>query len=247
MLNHEVYLFNTYRKKILPFNEFIGLMAIMMSLVALSIDSILPALESIGQSMGNINRNNNQFMVTFFMIGLALGQLVFGPWSDSIGRRKAMLVGYTIFFLGSVLSIFSTDYNTMLFSRFLQGIGVSAPRVLSMAIIRDLFQGRAMARVMSFVAMIFVFVPMLAPIMGQAVLTIFNWRAIFIFTGMFGIVSLSWYLLRQDETLNPDNKTPFTWSRIKEGLHAVFGNRIVIGYTLTSGLIFGAFLFFLSS
>jgi DHA1 family bicyclomycin/chloramphenicol resistance-like MFS transporter len=240
-------LFNKYRKKTLPFNEFIGLIAMMMSLVALSIDSILPALESIGQSMGNLNSNNNQFMVTFFMIGLACGQLIFGPWSDAIGRRKAMLAGFSIFFIGSVLSIFSTDYNTILLSRFLQGIGVSAPRVLSTAIVRDLFQGRAMARVMSFVTMIFVFVPMLAPMMGQAILTMFNWRAIFIFTGVFGIISLSWYLLRQGETLKPENKTRFTWLRIKEGFYAVFGNRIVIGYTFTSGLIFGAFLFFLSS
>lgn len=247
MRNTEVYLFNKYRKKILPFNEFIGLMAMMMSLVALSIDTILPALEFIGQSMGNTNSNNNQFMITFFMIGLACGQIFFGPWSDSIGRRKAMLVGYSIFFIGSVLSIFSTDYNTILFSRFLQGIGVSAPRVLSMAIVRDLFQGRAMARVMSFVTMIFIFVPMLAPMMGQAILTMFNWRAIFIFTGLFGITSLTWYLLRQDETLNPDDRTNFTWPRVKQGINAVFSNRTVIGYTLASGLMFGPFLFFLSS
>ncbi|WP_426358216.1 multidrug effflux MFS transporter [Pseudocolwellia sp. HL-MZ19] len=238
---------NQYRKQTLPFKEFIALMAMMMSLVALSIDSILPALESIGASMGNTNSNDNQFMIAFFMVGLACGQLVFGPWSDSVGRRKAMLVGLSIFFIGSLLAIYSTDYNTILFSRFLQGIGVSAPRVLSMTIIRDLFQGRPMAKVMSFVSMIFVFVPMLAPMMGQAILTLFNWRAIFIFTGLFGFVLLSWYLIRQAETLNPTDRTNFTWGRVKKGLTAVFKDRVVIGYTLASGLIFGPFLFFLSS
>jgi len=240
-------LLNQYRKRTLPFNEFIGLVAIMMSLVALSIDSILPALELIGQSMGNKNSNNNQFMITFFMIGLAFGQLFFGPWSDSVGRRKAMLIGYSIFFIGTIMAIFSTDYTTILLSRLLQGIGASAPKVLSTAIVRDLFKGRSMARVMSFVMMIFVFIPMLAPIAGQTVLTMFNWRAIFIFTGLFGIISVSWYLLRQDETLKPEDKTPFTWLRVKEGMNAVFGNRIVIGYTFSSGGIFGGFLFFLSS
>ena len=238
---------NQYQKQTLPFKEFIGLMAMMMSLVALSIDSILPALESIGTSMGNTNSNDNQLMIAFFMVGLACGQLVFGPWSDSVGRRKAMLVGLSIFFTGSVLAIYSTDYNTILFSRFLQGIGVSAPRVLSMTIIRDLFQGRPMAKVMSFVSMIFVFVPMLAPMMGQAVLTLFNWRAIFIFIGLFGLILLSWYLIRQAETLDPNDRTDFTWHRVKQGLNAVFKNPVVIGYTLASGFIFGPFLFFLSS
>jgi DHA1 family bicyclomycin/chloramphenicol resistance-like MFS transporter len=164
-----------------------------------------------------------------------------------VGRRKAMLVGLSIFFTGSVLAIYSTDYNTILFSRFLQGIGVSAPRVLSMTIIRDLFQGRPMAKVMSFVSMIFVFVPMLAPMMGQAVLTLFNWRAIFIFIGLFGLILLSWYLIRQAETLDPNDRTDFTWHRVKQGLNAVFKNPVVIGYTLASGFIFGPFLFFLSS
>lgn len=238
---------NKYRKNTLPFNEFIGLMALMMSLVALSIDSILPALESIGRSMGNTNTNDNQFMISIFMMGLACGQLFFGPWSDSVGRRKAMLVGYCLFFIGSIMAIFSTEYDTLLFSRFLQGVGVSSARVLSMAIVRDLFQGRTMAKVMSFIAMIFVFVPMLAPIVGQGVLVMFDWRGIFIVTGLVGITSLSWYLLRQGETLNPENRTDFTFTRMKEGLKAVLGNKQVIGYTITSGVISGPFLFFLSS
>ena len=163
-------------------------MALMMSLVALSIDSLLPALDSIGQSMGNVNTNDNQLMIAFLFIGLGIGQLLFGPLSDSIGRRKSMLIGYSIFFIGSLLTITATDYNTMLASRFLQGFGVAAPRVLSTAIVRDLYQGRVMAKVMSFVMMLFILVPMLAPIIGQAILTTFNWQGIFIFTALVGVV-----------------------------------------------------------
>jgi len=222
-------------------------MAMMMSLVALSIDSILPALESIGSSMGNINSNDNQLMIAVFMIGLASGQLFFGPWSDYVGRRKSISVGLLIFFIGTFMSFYATDYSTILFSRFLQGIGVSAPKVVSTAIIRDIFEGRTMAKVMSFITMVFVFVPMLAPIMGQAVLNTFNWRAIFMFNGLCGVVLLSWYLLRQAETLDPADKTKFNVERVKQGFSAVFKNRIVIGYTLVSGLVFGPFLFFLSS
>ncbi|XPF94087.1 multidrug effflux MFS transporter [Colwellia sp. RE-S-Sl-9] len=236
-----------FQKHTLPFKEFIGLMALMMSLVAISIDSILPALESVGNAMGNTNSNDNQLMIAFLFIGLAFGQFLFGPLSDSIGRRKSMLIGYSIFFLGSLLAIISNDYHTMLFSRLLQGFGVAAPRVLSTAIVRDLYNGRLMAKVMSFIMMIFILVPMLAPIIGQAILMVFNWQAIFIFTGLVGLVSLLWYLLRQGETLSTDNRTDFTWVRVKQSAYTVFTNRKVIGYVVASGFMSGPFVFFLSS
>lgn len=222
-------------------------MALMMSLVALSIDSLLPALDSIGQSMGNVNTNDNQLMIAFLFIGLGIGQLLFGPLSDSIGRRKSMLIGYSIFFIGSLLTITATDYNTMLASRFLQGFGVAAPRVLSTAIVRDLYQGRVMAKVMSFVMMLFILVPMLAPIIGQAILTTFNWQGIFIFTALVGVVSLSWYLVRQGETLAVENRTQFTWIRLKLSFRIIFCDRKVIGYIICSGIISGPFVFYLSS
>lgn len=236
-----------YRKHTLPFKEFITMMALMMSLVALSIDSILPALDSIGQSMGNTNTNDNQLMVTFLFIGLGIGQLLFGPLSDSIGRRRAMLIGYSIFFIGSVLTITATDYDTMLASRLLQGFGVAAPRVVSTAIVRDLYQGRTMAKVMSFIVMIFILVPMLAPIIGQAILMVFNWQGIFVFTALVGVISLCWYLLRQGETLNVEDRTRFTWLRVKQSLNIIFCDRKVIGYIVASGIISGPFVFYLSS
>lgn len=223
------------------------MMALMMSLVALSIDSILPALDSIGQSMGNTNTNDNQLMVTFLFIGLGIGQLLFGPLSDSIGRRRAMLIGYSIFFIGSVLTITATDYDTMLASRLLQGFGVAAPRVVSTAIVRDLYQGRTMAKVMSFIVMIFILVPMLAPIIGQAILMVFNWQGIFVFTALVGVISLCWYLLRQGETLNVEDRTRFTWLRVKQSLNIIFCDRKVIGYIVASGIISGPFVFYLSS
>lgn len=236
-----------YRNNTLPFNEFIGLMAMVMSLVALSIDSILPALSSVGESMGNSDPNDNQLVISFLLFGLACGQLIFGPWSDAIGRRKAMLAGYSVFFVGTILALTANDFNTLLLSRFLQGFGLSAPKVLSMAIVRDLYQGRVMAKVMSFIAMIFIFVPMLAPIVGQGILMMFNWQAVFVFTGLVGIISLSWYLLRQGETHPIENRKAFNWQRLKLALVAIFNDRRVIGYVICSGVISAPFLFYLSS
>ena len=231
----------------LPFKEFISLMALMMSIVALSIDAVLPALESIGDSMGVTNANDNQFLIGSVFIGMAFGQLLFGPLSDSIGRRRSMLMGYSVFFFGSLLTIVANDFDSILLGRFLQGFGVAAPRVLTTAIVRDLYEGRAMARVMSFVMMIFILVPMLAPIFGQIILTLANWQAIFVVIALFGFVTLIWYLLRQGETLAAEDRADFTGSRTMHALKTIVTNRAAFGYTIATGIVTGPFIFYLSS
>jgi MFS transporter, DHA1 family, multidrug resistance protein len=152
-----------------------------------------------------------------------------------------------VFFIGSLLAINTNDFDTMLISRFLQGFGLAAPRVLSIAIVRDLYEGRAMARVMSFVMMIFVLVPILAPIFGQLILTMANWQAIFVVIALTGLISLGWYLLRQGETLAAEDQADFTFARTSYALQVIFTNRTAIGYTIAAGLIFGPFIFYLSS
>ena len=238
---------NRYPQHTLPFKEFIALMALMMSIVALSIDAVLPALESIGDSLGVTNGNDNQLLIGSLFIGMAFGQLLFGPLSDSVGRRRSMIMGYLVFFAGSLIALIANDYDTMLFSRFLQGFGIAAPKVLSTAIVRDLYEGRAMARVMSFVMMIFILVPMLAPIFGQLILTMANWRSIFVAIALIGLISLVWYLLRQGETLAPEDQADFTVSRTMDALKFILSNRPSFGYTIASGIISGPFIFYLSS
>lgn len=223
------------------------MMALMMSIVALSIDALLPALESIGYSMGVSNANDNQLLIGILFIGLAFGQLLFGPLSDSVGRRRSMMMGFLIFFIGSLLALNANDFDTMLISRFLQGFGLAAPRVLSTAIIRDLYEGRAMARVMSFVMMIFVLVPILAPIFGQLILMMANWQTIFVVIALTGMISLGWYILRQGETLAAEDQADFTFARTAHALQVIFSNRAAIGYTIAAGLVFGPFIFYLSS
>ena len=133
------------------FAEFVALMAMMMSLVALSIDAMLPALPAIGTDLGVVDANDNQLIVSLLFLGLAGGQLIYGPLSDSIGRKPAVYLGFALFFIGSAMCALASGLQVMLAGRCLQGLGLAAPRTVCLAIVRDQFQGRAMARVMSFI------------------------------------------------------------------------------------------------
>lgn len=236
-----------FLKQTLPFKEFIAMMALNMSVLALSIDAVLPALASMGQALGVVNANDNQMLIGALFVGMAFGQLLFGPLSDSIGRRRSMLAGYAVFFLGSLLSLLAIDFSHMLLGRLLQGFGLAAPRVLSITIIRDLYQGRAMARVVSFVMMIFILVPMVAPIFGQVILNAASWEAIFVAIGWIGFTAFIWYWLRQGETLAAEDQADFTLHRTITALRLIFSNRVSVGYTLAAGLVTGPFIFYLSS
>ncbi|NJN84891.1 MAG: multidrug effflux MFS transporter [Caldilineaceae bacterium] len=231
----------------LGFGEFVALMALMMSLVAMSIDIMLPALAQIGADLGVQSDNANQLVVTMIFLGLAIGQLIYGPLSDSTGRKVAIYAGYVIFIAGSLLSIFALSFPMMLLGRLLQGMGVAAPRSVSVALIRDQYEGRAMAQVMSFIMVIFILVPIIAPTIGQAILWIADWRAIFVFLLVMAMISLIWFALRQPETLPDERRAPLSAGRILRGLGEVMGTRIALGYTLMAGLISGAFQGYLSS
>ena len=141
----------------LGFGEFVALMALMMSLVAMSIDSMLPALADIGNDLGVARENANQLIVTMIFLGLATGQLLYGPLSDSVGRKPAIYLGYGVFIVGTLLSIFALNFPMMLVGRLLQGIGVAAPRSVSVALIRDQYEGHGQSQ-SKIVAAYFVFI-----------------------------------------------------------------------------------------
>ncbi|MDQ5767319.1 multidrug effflux MFS transporter [Thiothrix subterranea] len=229
------------------FGEFAALIAMLTSLTALAIDAMLPALVTIGRELGVQHDNDAQLILTTLFLGLALGQVFFGPLSDATGRKPLMYVGLGIFMLGSLLSMFAQDFSHMLIGRFLQGVGASAPRVLTMALVRDCYSGRAMARVMSFTMSIFILVPMIAPSLGQGILLVAGWRSIFT---LFFVLALSvavWFWWRMPETLATDKRRAFRFGEFWQGLKEVVSNRISMTYTLTTGIVFGAFLGYLSS
>ena len=229
------------------FAEFVVLMALIISLVALSIDAMLPALPEIATELAFERPNDSQFIISMLFVGMGFGQIVFGPLSDSIGRKPAINIGFVVFIFGCLVSIFARDFNDMMLGRLLQGLGAAGPRVVATALVRDCYEGREMARVMSFVMTIFILVPVIAPAIGQIIITYSDWHSIFILFLVLAFVALTWFSIRQPETLPKDRRIRFSVTRMISDIKAIVSIPAAIGYTVTMGLIFGAFVGYLSS
>jgi len=222
-------------------------MAMLTSLVALSIDAVLPALPAIGGDLGVVRDNDNQLVISLLFLGFAVGQMIYGPLSDSTGRKPAAYVGLGLFIGGSVLSMMAWSFRAVLLGRFLQGVGVAGPRTITLALVRDQYAGREMARVMSFVMAIFILVPVVAPTIGQTIMLLAGWRAIFGAYLAMALVTTVWFVWRQPETLPPARRMPLSAERLARAVLEVFRSRIAVGYTVAAGLVFGSFLGYLNS
>lgn len=227
--------------------EFVVMLALLISLVALSIDAMLPALSEIGRDLGVAQANDSQLVVTFLFVGLMIGQLIYGPLSDSIGRKRAIYAGLALYMSGCVLSTMAWNFEVMLAGRVLQGLGAAASRIVTIALVRDQYSGRAMARIMSLVMSVFIIVPALAPLLGQAILLVASWRAIFGMLLTLSAIGFVWFALRQPETLAPENRKPFSLAVILRSVLEILRNRQSLGYMVSAGLVFGAFIGYLSS
>jgi len=227
--------------------EFVALMASLMSIVALSIDALLPALPQIGEAIGITNASNKQLLITMIFLGLGFGQLLLGPLSDSFGRKSIIYVGFIIFIIGSLLCLMTKSLNVMVIGRILQGVGLSAPRSISLSMIRDEFSGDYMAKIISIVVMFFLLIPIIAPSLGLFLLNLFNWQSIFYFNLAFGIIVMTWFWLRQPETLNKKKRIKFSYRLFIDGTIEFFKHKDAIAYTLISGFITGSFMVYLST
>ncbi len=227
--------------------EFIVLMASLMSLVALSIDALLPALSAIGTDIGIQVSNDNQLLITMIFLGLGFGQLISGPISDSFGRKPVIYFGFILFVIASFICTSAQSLEMMIFGRILQGIGLSAPRTISIAMIRDSYSGDYMARIMSFVVVIFILAPIVAPAMGKLILDNSNWQMIFFSQLIFGVLVMFWLWKRQPETLKPEHKKALTLQLFIEGTKEFLKHKSAIVFTLISGFITGSFIVYLSA
>ncbi|MGU9962160.1 MAG: multidrug effflux MFS transporter [Candidatus Puniceispirillales bacterium WSBS_2018_MAG_OTU23] len=235
------------KKTPLSLPEFIIILTMMISIVALSIDIMLPALALIGDDLGAKDVNDTQLIISVMFGGFALGQLFVGGLADGLGRKPVIYGGYLIFFIGCLVSIFAETMTAMLIGRFLQGIGAAAPRVVSTSLVRDLYSGREMARIMSFILAAFILIPVIAPLVGQGLIMVFPWQSTFILTLVLGVVVAVWFGVRQPETLPPSKRRGLSVLSLINGLLIVIKNRVVMGYTLALGFISGAFISYLGA
>lgn len=231
----------------LAFGEFVALIASMMALTALGINSMLPALPSIGNSLHVIEPNTRQYVFTAFLGGLAVALLVYGPLADRYGRRRVLAVALVTYVVTSILCAISGSFTLLLISRAAMGTGAAGARVTTVALVRDCYAGRSMARVMSLATIIFMAAPIVAPVFGQTVLLIGTWRLIFWGTATAGLLVLSWFLLRMPETLAEDARQPLSPGRIVRDYGLVVSDRCSVGYSLAAACVSGGIFGFIGS
>jgi len=227
--------------------EFILLVAFLNALVAMSIDTMLPAIGVIAQDLGAADPNNRQFIITALFGGMTVGTLIYGPASDSVGRKPAIFVGLVIFAAGALICFFATSFPTMLAGRFIQGLGAASPRFVSTAMVRDGLAGSAMARVMSFVMTVFMLVPILAPSIGQLVLFFFHWRVIFGGFFVAALIAGLWLAFRQEETLPVERRRPYSISALLASGKEALRHPVTLGYTLATGCVFSGLISYLGT
>lgn len=231
----------------LRFGEFVALMALMMSSVAFSIDAMLPALPTIGTQLSPDAPQKAQLVITSFVLGMGLGTLICGPVSDAYGRKSVLLVGITAYIAGAVLAMQAQSIDGLLAARFLQGLGAAAPRVVATAMVRDLYEGRAMARVTSIIMTLFILVPALAPSIGAVIIWLADWRAVFLAFVAFGVIGAAWLMLRQPESLPPERRRALSLRNIWHAIREITTTPAVMIYVVTLVFAFAPLFAWLSN
>ena len=223
--------------------EFIALTAMLFATIAFSIDSMLPALPQIAQELVPEAPNSAQLILTSFVLGMGIGTLFTGPLSDAFGRKTTIMAGAALYSLAAMAAYFAPTLETLLLARLLQGLGAAGPRVVTLAMVRDLYRGRDMARIVSFAMMFFILVPAIAPMMGQVIIAGVGWRGVFLAFLVFSAVSMIWLGLRQPETLPAAKRRPLAFSGLWLALREVLSHRVIVisvaVQTLTFGCLFG--------
>ena len=231
----------------LPEKELVALFALMMSLTALSMDSMLPAFPYIAEALAIKDYQKTQWIVSALIFGMVFGEIIFGPVSDAIGRKKSILIGIGVYILGSLIALSASSLTMFLIGRMVQGFGVAGPKIASRALIRDMYKGAAMARIMSFVMMVFILVPLLAPTVGQLIIQVANWYWIFALLIVQATVAAVWLMVRQPETLSKENRIPINRVRLMMDIGIILRRRDVVAFTVLLGCMFAGLMLYIST
>lgn len=195
--------------KQMPRGEFIALIAMMFATIAFSIDAMLPALPEIGEALSPGDLNRAQLILTTFVLGMGIGTFFTGPLSDTLGRKPVIYGGAALYIVSAAVAWRAQSLELLLMARVVQGIGAAGPRVVAMAVVRDLYSGRDMARMISVAMMIFSLVPAIAPLLGAGIIALAGWREIFLAFVMFSALTVLWIWLRLPESLPTEKRRPF--------------------------------------
>ncbi len=229
------------------FKEFVALIAAMMAVNALAIDTMLPALPQMGQAMGVASANERQWIISAYTLGFGVAQIFYGTLTDRFGRKPVLLGGLGIYVLCSTLVAFSRSFELVLLARVLQGIGAASTRILAVSIVRDCYAGRLMAQVMSLSLIVFMMVPVLAPSIGQLILLAAPWPWIFAGLSGFGVAVMLWVVLRLPETLHAADRAPLEFFKVVAIFKMILQCRLAVCYTLAMTFIFGGLFGFINS
>ncbi len=223
------------------------MLSMTMALVALAIDMILPAMGNLRETFGlSPDSNDVAAIITFFLLGLAFGQMFWGPLSDVLGRKRVLYAGLAIYIIGAIAASLSPTLPVLLASRFLWGFGAAGSQVVARSVVRDTYEGEAMARAMSFIMAVFLLVPIAAPSLGALVLVLGTWQWIFLFMVLFA-AGIALWTLRLPETLAKADRIPFHAGKLASAGKFVLSNKMTMGYTLAQATVFGLFASYLAS
>ena len=227
--------------------ETVALLAGLMALNAFAIDAMLPALPDIGSELGVRAENDRQLVVVAYFLGFGVGQIFWGPLADRFGRKPILAAGVALYAFFALLCGIAGSFELLIAGRVAMGASAAVTRVLVMAMVRDMFEGEAMARVMSLVFMVFMLVPMLAPSIGQLILLVADWRAIFLVLAGYGAIMWLWSFVKLPETLHPEYRRALHGSEIWRGVEAAASDRLSLGYTLALTAVFGGLTAYIAS
>ena len=227
--------------------EMTALLAGLMALNAFAIDAMIPALPDIGRALNVDQDNHRQLVVVAYFAGFASTQLVWGPLADRFGRKPVLATGVILYGVFGLLCAFAGSFALLIAGRVAMGASAAVTRVLVVAMVRDLFEAEAMARVMSLVFMVFMLVPVLAPNIGQAILLVASWRAIFLVLAAYALIMLVWSWLRLPETLRPEYRRSLKWSEMTAAMAETLRERQSRGYTIAVTIIFSALVAYIAS
>ena len=218
-----------------------------MSSTALAIDIMLPAFPAMRTEYGMAPGSADvAWIITAFFLGMATGPWLYGPASDKYGRLAPLRIGLMVYVVAAVLAALAPSWGWVIAARFLWGLGSAGPRAMTLAMVRDRYEGDTMARLMSLIMAVFLLVPILAPALGAGLIHVLPWRAVFFAPAVFGVVLLLW-TLRLPETLPAHMERPFTFREVGRGAREVLRHRRTIGFTLATGFLFGIVTSYLSA